>query len=169
MQDLWEVSRRLEGCACSNGTSSLGLTWKTSHTHTPNHTDIDNTADSRWWWKVIFCQGLLKWPTTRQQENVRAPLVTQGKNSLGAQHAPRGGRVGLVHLEGNRDPQYNGALSVLMRLPRLPRHNNSRAEKSFQAFKGIVQAKMVKMIKFLFFAQKVSSGMGALRPKFLGG
>ena len=36
-------------------------------------------------------------------------------------------------------------------------------------FKGIVQAKMVKIIKFLFFAQKVSSGMGALRPKFLGG
>ena len=29
--------------------------------------------------------------------------------------------------------------------------------------------KMVKIIKFLFFAQKVSSGMGALRPKFLGG
>ena len=28
---------------------------------------------------------------------------------------------------------------------------------------------MVKIIKFLFFAQKVSSGMGALRPKFLGG
>ena len=25
---------------------------------------------------------------------------------------------------------------------------------------------MVKIIKFLFFAQKVSSGMGALRPKF---
>ena len=35
--------------------------------------------------------------------------------------------------------------------------------------KGIVQEKMVKIIKFLFFAQKVSSGMGALRPKFLGG
>ena len=35
--------------------------------------------------------------------------------------------------------------------------------------KGIVQAKMVKIIKFQFFAQKVSSGMGALRPKFLGG
>ena len=28
---------------------------------------------------------------------------------------------------------------------------------------------MVKIIKFLFFVQKVSSGMGALRPKFLGG
>ena len=35
--------------------------------------------------------------------------------------------------------------------------------------KGVVWAKMVKIIKFLFFAQKVSSGMGALRPKFLGG
>ena len=35
--------------------------------------------------------------------------------------------------------------------------------------KGIVQAKMVKIIIFLFFAQKVSSGMGTLRPKFLGG
>ena len=35
--------------------------------------------------------------------------------------------------------------------------------------KGIVQAKMVKIIQFLLFAQKVSSGMGALRPKFLGG
>ena len=39
----------------------------------------------------------------------------------------------------------------------------------WQAIKGIVQAKMVKIIKFLFFAQKVFSGMGALRPKFLGG
>ena len=38
-----------------------------------------------------------------------------------------------------------------------------------KGFKGIVQAKMVKIVKFLFFAQKVSSGMGALRPKFLGG
>ena len=37
------------------------------------------------------------------------------------------------------------------------------------AVKGIRLGKMVKMIKFLFFAQKVSSGMGALRPKFLGG
>ena len=35
--------------------------------------------------------------------------------------------------------------------------------------KGIRLGKMVKMTKFLFFAQKVSSGMGALRPKFLGG
>ena len=35
--------------------------------------------------------------------------------------------------------------------------------------KGIVQAKMVKIIKFMFFAQKVSSGMGTLRLKFLGG
>ena len=36
-------------------------------------------------------------------------------------------------------------------------------------FKGVISAKKVKIIKFLFFAQKVSSGMGALRPKFLGG
>ena len=36
-------------------------------------------------------------------------------------------------------------------------------------FKGVISAKMVKIIKFLFFAQKASSGMGALRPKFLGG
>ena len=38
-----------------------------------------------------------------------------------------------------------------------------------KTFKGVVWAKMAKIIKFLFFAQKVSSGMGALRPKFLGG
>ena len=48
MQDLWEVSGRLEGCACSYGTSSMGLTSYTSHAHTPNHTDIDISADSRW-------------------------------------------------------------------------------------------------------------------------
>ena len=36
-------------------------------------------------------------------------------------------------------------------------------------FKGVRLGKMVKIIKFMFFAQKVSSGMGALRPKFLGG
>ena len=51
MQDLREVSGRLKGCACSYGTSSMGLTSKTSHTHTPkrpNHTDIDISADSRW-------------------------------------------------------------------------------------------------------------------------
>ena len=35
--------------------------------------------------------------------------------------------------------------------------------------KGVISAKMVKIVKFLFFAQKVSSGMEALRPKFLGG
>ena len=35
--------------------------------------------------------------------------------------------------------------------------------------KGIIQAKMVKIINFLFCAQKVSSGMGSLRPKFLEG
>ena len=38
-----------------------------------------------------------------------------------------------------------------------------------KTFKGIVQAKMVKIIKFLFFDEKVSSGMGALRPKILWG
>ena len=38
-----------------------------------------------------------------------------------------------------------------------------------QRVKGVISAKIVKVIKFLFFAQKVSSGMGALRPKFLGG
>ena len=35
--------------------------------------------------------------------------------------------------------------------------------------KGVVWAKMVKIIKFLFFDQKVSSGMGASHTKFLGG
>ena len=30
MQDLTEESGRLEGCACSYGTSSMGLTSKTS-------------------------------------------------------------------------------------------------------------------------------------------
>ena len=54
---------------------------------------------------------------------------------MDAQHAPQGGGVGIVHHEINRDPQYNEALIVPMRLPRLPSHNNSRAEKSFQAFK----------------------------------
>ena len=43
MQDLREVSGRLEGC--SYGTSSMGLTSKTSHTHTPNHNDIEISAD----------------------------------------------------------------------------------------------------------------------------
>ena len=38
----------------------------------------------------------------------------------------------------------------------------------FLVIKGVVWAKMVKMIKFMFFAQKVSSGMGASHPKFLG-
>ena len=37
------------------------------------------------------------------------------------------------------------------------------------SIKGIRLGKMIKIIKFLFFAQKVPSGMGALRPKFLGG
>ena len=59
MQDLREVSGRLEGCACSYGTSSMGgLTSKTSHTHTPNHTDIDISAISRWYWKGYFLSGL---------------------------------------------------------------------------------------------------------------
>ena len=31
-----------------------------------------------------------------------------------------------------------------------------------QRVKGVISAKMVKIIKFLFFAQKVSSGMGEL-------
>ena len=35
--------------------------------------------------------------------------------------------------------------------------------------KGIIYAKMVNIIKFLFFAQKVSSGMGASRPKIVRG
>ena len=77
----------------------------------------------------------LKRPTTRQQENARAPLASQEKKSLGAQHALRGGGVGLVHLEVNRDPQYNGASRAPMCLSGLPSHNNSRAEKLFQAFK----------------------------------
>ena len=39
-----------------------------------------------------------------------------------------------------------------------------------QRVKGVISAKMVKIIKFLFFAQKVSSGMGAPRtpPKMRG-
>ena len=41
MQDLKEVNSQLEGCACSYGTSSMSLTSKTYHTHTPNHTNID--------------------------------------------------------------------------------------------------------------------------------
>ena len=49
--------------------------------------------------------------------------------------------------------------------------NLSRIPKLFFSYqlKGFISAKMVKIIKFLFFAQKVSSGMGALRSKFLGG
>ena len=39
MQDLREMSGRLECCACNYGTSSMGLTSKTSHTH---------TTDCRW-------------------------------------------------------------------------------------------------------------------------
>ena len=55
MQDLRNVSGRLEGCACSYGTSSMGLTSKTSHIRTPNHTNINISVDGLWWWKVIFC------------------------------------------------------------------------------------------------------------------
>ena len=47
MQDLREVSGRLEGCACSYGTSSMVLTSKTSHTHTHDYTDIDISTDRR--------------------------------------------------------------------------------------------------------------------------
>ena len=39
---------------------------------------------------------------------------------------------------------------------------------NWELLKGVVWSKMVKIIKFLFFAQKVSSGMGASHPKFLG-
>ena len=38
-----------------------------------------------------------------------------------------------------------------------------------ELFKTFFSANIVKMIKFSFFAQKVSSGMGALRPNCLGG
>ena len=48
MQDLMEVSGRLEGFACSYGTSSMGFASKTSHTPTPNHTDINISSDNRW-------------------------------------------------------------------------------------------------------------------------
>ena len=87
------------------------------------------------WFSVrVYSLSLcLKRPTTRQQENARAPLAPT--NSLDAQHAPRGGGVGLVHLEMNSNPQHTGALSVPMRLPKLPSHHNNRAEKSFQVFK----------------------------------
>ena len=89
------------------------------------------------WFSVrVYSLSLcLKRPTTRQQKNARAPLATQRKNSFGAQHAPRGCGVGLVHLELNSNPQHTGALSVPMRLPKLPSYNNNRAEKSFQTFK----------------------------------
>ena len=93
-------------------------------------------GDRRWFSVKVYSLSLyIKKSTTRQQENARALLATQGKNTLGAQHTPRGVGVGLVHFEVNRDPQYNGALRVPIRLPRLPSHNNSRAEKSFHAFK----------------------------------
>ena len=62
-------------------------------------------------------------------------LPPKERISFGAQHAPQGGGVGLVHLEVNSNPQHTGALSVPMRLPKLPSHNNNKAEKSFQAFK----------------------------------
>ena len=44
-----------------------------------------------------------------------------------------------------------------------------RVSECYFSLKGVVWAKMVKIIKFLFFAQKLSSGMGASHPKFLGG
>ena len=47
--------------------------------------------------------------------------------------------------------------------------NDTKKQENSPYFKGVISAKMVKIIKFLFIAQKVSSGMGALRPKFLGG
>ena len=37
------------------------------------------------------------------------------------------------------------------------------------SLKGVVWAKMVKIVKFLFFAQKVSSCMGASHPKISRG
>ena len=70
--------------------------------------------------RVYSLSLYLNRPTSKQQLNARAPLATQGENSLGAQLAPRRSGVGIVHLEVNSDPQYNGALSVPMRLPRLP-------------------------------------------------
>ena len=85
--------------------------------------------------RVYSLSLYLKRPTTSQQKNTRAQLATKENKSLGAQHTPRGGGIGIVHLEVNRDPQYNRVLCAPMRLPRLPSHNNSRAEKSFQAFK----------------------------------
>ena len=38
-----------------------------------------------------------------------------------------------------------------------------------KGLRGLYWAKMVKIIKFMFFVQKVSSGMGASHPKFLEG
>ena len=100
---------------------------------TLTQTSVRIAGGNEGWFSVrVYSFSLcLKRPTTRQQENARAPLATQRKNSLGAQHAPRGGGVGLVHLEVNSNHQHTGALSVPMCLPKLP----SRAEKSFQAFK----------------------------------
>ena len=58
-----------------------------------------------------------------------------------------------------------------MQCPNILQYANIKASALLSVFflKGVVWAKMVKIVKFLFFAQKVSSGMGALRPKFLGG
>ena len=47
MQDLREMSGRLEGCACSYDTLSMNLASKISHNHKSNHTVIDIGADSR--------------------------------------------------------------------------------------------------------------------------
>ena len=54
-------------------------------------------------------------------------------------------------------------------LSRNRKKKKKKKKKKSRSVKGVISAKMVKIIKFLFFAQKVSSGMGALRPKFLGG
>ena len=51
-------------------------------------------------------------------------------------------------------------------------HNESeqhRHKEIKSTLRGSSQRKWLKLSNFCFFAQKVSSGMGALRPKFLGG
>ena len=65
---------------------------------------------------------------------------------------------------------FNLKLFIKIWLPQIDAHVEVyHAITALHSFKGIRLGKIVKMIKFLFFAQKVSSGMGALRPKFLGG
>ena len=85
MQDLREVSGRLEGCACSYGTPFMGLTSKTSHTlrlATLAYTLVQIVGGNGRWFSVrVYSLSLyLKRPTTRQQENARAPLATHGLN-----------------------------------------------------------------------------------------